>query len=117
MSKQEQQAVATRVCRALKELDEGFQKQWHQAMKDKTIDRQEFLTTVANKFGGELTKLMHHEIIQKTSVEQETAMAGTGEWLDKEDIKNQFKDKPQQYEAILKKRKTLLRQSPRGRTL
>ena len=102
MSKQELQAVATRVCRALKDLDEGFQKQWHKAMKDKSIDRQEFLTTAANKFGSDLTKLMHHELIQKTSVEQETAMEGTGEWLDEEDLKVRFKDKPQQYEAILK---------------
>ena len=38
MTKEKLHTVANRVYRALKDCDEGFQKQWRQAIKDKSID-------------------------------------------------------------------------------
>ena len=100
MTKEKLHRVANRVYRALKDCDEGFQKQWRQAILDKSIDRQEFLTMAAKKYGAELTKLMHHEIIQKTSVEQETTRRCYDNLRELHEQKTSVE--PQQYEAILK---------------
>ena len=90
-------AVAVRITRVLSD-DGKLKGVW----KLQDIDKTRFYQRAQGMYGDELTKLMYAEMEEATSLKTEVTLVGNGDFLDKEDLEDKYKKKPQRLAAILK---------------
>ncbi len=95
-------AFSMRLCRLLKDKDADFCDNWNGFSQDLTTDKAAFYAKANRLVGDALDKLLTETLEEHVSQSNEITFTGTGNFLDEDDIRTMYKDKPERLEAIRK---------------
>jgi len=93
-------AVANRICRLLANSSEEFKVK--AAAVQNSMTKEQFYELAKDKVGQDLEKLIVHTYSVTQVTVNIAEMQGTGEFLDEEELKIKYKDRPLRLQAILK---------------
>eukprot|EP00973_Karenia_brevis_P084408 11714492-Karenia_brevis.AAC.1 len=96
-------ALKVRCCRVV--LRRGYSTFGFEKMRPE--NRVDFYRKNADSYADALEARMQEQMIEITKKESTVEMVGTGEWLDESDLKEAYKDKPEQYEHVKANTRTM----------